>query len=966
MRTSPTSTRSNDYHDMIELRLFGPPVLADSDGKPLALAGSQPKRLALLAYLAAAQPHGSHSRDTLLAMFWPELNDARARAALNQSIYALRRALGPDAVVSMGDDRLALASDRVWCDVQAFEELFAAGSMESAMVHWRGAFLEGFFLSEVPDFEHWVDTQRMRLEEKASAAAWKVADHAADRGDAAEALHCAQRARAVGRDLDEPALRRVLELYDRLGDRTGAIREYELFAARVDEEFGSVPSPETVELIEQVRARDIAHSELMLELTALRSDEAYAASLLRPPATRGMRTARTAAALAVIALGAVGSWAFFRDDAPAGGVAIFPFTYTGNESSAHFADGVARLMAANLNGVGELRSVDPNAVANAAMRATSPVTAQSAARMAGAFKAELVVVGRVVVIGDKVRISASLFPRLDVNARTDATVEGSPGQIFQLADQLTTQLLAGRTETSGALYRSAMRTTSSPAALRAYIEGEKSYQAGRHDAAAALFQRAVEIDTTFALAYLRLSQAGNWNGRNQLAEFGAAGALRNAHRLSATDRLQVTAWDHYLRGNIDLATREYRTVLEADSSNVEAWAYLAEIGFHWGPSFGRSSADSRAQWEGVLRLSPMHLHAMQHLARIAARQGRLLSFDSLMHRIAAIEPAAATTVELEVLRAFSFGDKQDRIQATKDVAPFADEIRKSIVHTVASSSPDMSDIAGVLAPTLRIGRTFDSYEAGEMVLAAGVLLARGEQRAAGALLDSAAVIESNRVLEYRSAAQLVPLIPSSPAALRASGEALGRPVSGPGASYPLTAVWRLYLQAVLATRAMDDAAAASATRSLEIYVARRDTSDQTRFAGVFLRLVRAENLRARKQPAAALAALGEPRIDPDRRLPRIWTYHRPHERFLRAELLSDLGRKREALQWYATFPDPTAYDILYLPAAELRQAQVYAQLGERASAAEHVRRLKLLWKSADPAARAALDSILLTLPAFTR
>src|SRR5919205_360129 len=70
---------------MIELRLFGAASLDSSDPgrerEELQALLTQPKRLALLAYLAVATPRGFHRRDRLLGLFWPELDEERARAA---------------------------------------------------------------------------------------------------------------------------------------------------------------------------------------------------------------------------------------------------------------------------------------------------------------------------------------------------------------------------------------------------------------------------------------------------------------------------------------------------------------------------------------------------------------------------------------------------------------------------------------------------------------------------------------------------------------------------------------------------------------------------------------------------------------------------------------------------------------------------------------------------------------------
>ena len=75
------------------ISLIGDP--ADDDASPAA----QPKRLALLAYLALMSGRGPVRRDVLLALFWPELGDEEARRALRQALHHLRRIVGEDVVL---------------------------------------------------------------------------------------------------------------------------------------------------------------------------------------------------------------------------------------------------------------------------------------------------------------------------------------------------------------------------------------------------------------------------------------------------------------------------------------------------------------------------------------------------------------------------------------------------------------------------------------------------------------------------------------------------------------------------------------------------------------------------------------------------------------------------------------------------------------------------------------------------
>ncbi len=92
---------------MLRVRVLGELEIEGSDG-PVELGGSWRAR-SLLAWLALNP--GSHLRSELAPRFWPEILDASARASLRNSLWAIRRALGPDAE-SRGAVRAARAAGR--------------------------------------------------------------------------------------------------------------------------------------------------------------------------------------------------------------------------------------------------------------------------------------------------------------------------------------------------------------------------------------------------------------------------------------------------------------------------------------------------------------------------------------------------------------------------------------------------------------------------------------------------------------------------------------------------------------------------------------------------------------------------------------------------------------------------------------------------------------------------------------
>src|SRR3712207_441683 len=106
---------------MIQFRALGTLTLLDPAGVDVRSVLAQPKRVALLAYLAIARPRGFHRRDTLLALLWPEQDDRHARWALNQALRHLRTALGREAVPSRGDEEVGIDVRALSCDVVEFE-----------------------------------------------------------------------------------------------------------------------------------------------------------------------------------------------------------------------------------------------------------------------------------------------------------------------------------------------------------------------------------------------------------------------------------------------------------------------------------------------------------------------------------------------------------------------------------------------------------------------------------------------------------------------------------------------------------------------------------------------------------------------------------------------------------------------------------------------------------------------------
>src|SRR5215207_1094186 len=137
---------------LFRLQTLGALSLHGHSGAAIPGRGSQRRRLALLAVLAASGERG-RSRDSLLALFWPDAPQERARHSLEQLLYAIRTSVSNEAF--LGVNPVALNPDVIRSDVTELERALAEDRLEDAVAEYRGPFLEGFALPDALEFEPW-------------------------------------------------------------------------------------------------------------------------------------------------------------------------------------------------------------------------------------------------------------------------------------------------------------------------------------------------------------------------------------------------------------------------------------------------------------------------------------------------------------------------------------------------------------------------------------------------------------------------------------------------------------------------------------------------------------------------------------------------------------------------------------------------------------------------------------------
>lgn len=238
---------------MISIRLLGSADIHDASGqRGFGQLLGQPKRFALLAYLAGNSPQAFHSRESLMALFWPESTTAQARHGLRQVLYELRKHLGENAILTRGAEAVALNGEIVTCDVAEFHTALGEGDFERAVELYSGAFLHGLFVPGAPEVEDWIARRRDTICREVVDASWRLVDQRRDRGDLRGAAIAAHG--AVDRaPSDEDGVRRLLELLHEDGNRGEAARVFDELARRLADDVDTAPSAETAALMARIR-----------------------------------------------------------------------------------------------------------------------------------------------------------------------------------------------------------------------------------------------------------------------------------------------------------------------------------------------------------------------------------------------------------------------------------------------------------------------------------------------------------------------------------------------------------------------------------------------------------------------------------------------------------------------------------------------------------------------------------------
>ena len=901
---------------MVRLQLLGSTELRDDSARDLDAVLAQPKRLAILVYLALARPHGFHRREVLLSLFWPGSDRATARNSLRQALHFLRHSLGEGVIVSRSEHDVRVDETLLWCDAAALQSSLESRDPAEALALYRGDLMPGTQIPDAPEFNRWLDDERERLRQLVAAALEGKANEAERRGDHTLALPMRQRSATID-PLSARAALALMHALANVGNRAAAIRHATAFTKKLHVELGVDGDDGVTAFATELRGDS---SSARVDLSAFKTAPAATSTLPKDP-------------------GVVRA-------------VVLPFAIHGDSAYHYLEQGMVDLLSRSLDG-GALSVVDPYAVIGLTSRSTAgPADPDLGQQVARRFNAELFVLGSVISAHGRLQVFATLYHVERGRLVTAEATVGDDGGLFGIVEDLTRQLLIGRLSPAERLTRIAATLTPSITALKAYLMGESQYRRGCFVPAREALEQAVAEDPSFALAWYRLGHATFWLHQGSLAAEHTRRAVGLSGRLRAHDRALMDAFLSSLDGHYRDAERSYREVLSAHPDNVEAWLGLAQVLLHFNPFQGRTTTEVLAPLGRVLELDPENGPARMFTAYAMGKLGRLAEHASAVRQW---DDKTEFAIYPRTMAALSTGSREEGDAIIEELARANDATLNEAVRYVARLTCNLPGAQRIARLLLDSKRSRGTRAYGQILLAQ-LAVASGSFSGADKALTEASILDPGMALLHRAFISVLPFLNVPRSEIESLLLALDvgdtphvvRELAGPFTALHegLHEALGLYVLGHLQAKEENfDAASVTAGRLAALkagLVASALVDDWSR--GV---LAHVAWRQGRIEDALTLLEGAQLEVSWAHRLaPSPFLCHN-FERYLRAQLLEMVGRDEDSLGWYEGATGDFVHEAIFLAPSYLHRAQIHDRRGDYGPARDFYGRFISLWSGAD-------------------
>ena len=406
------------------------------------------------------------------------------------------------------------------------------------------------------------------------------------------------------------------------------------------------------------------------------------------PARPKKRPARQIAVLAVVGvLGAAlaalaGAWVTQKVRRPAGMdenlIAVAPFETRGAGLEV-WREGLVDVLSRSLDGAGPLHTVSPSV---AIKQWSGRGDRESAAALAKATRARYVLFGTLTESpNDSVRVRASLLDARRNAIIAEPDLMDVAAGIDRLADSLALRVLRDMGRGGAGIRLSSVGSRSLPA-LKAFLQGEQYYRRAISDSAKRAYEQAVELDSTFALAWrglatleIRRGGEGSLPARQAIER-----ALRFKRGLSPRDSIVLTA--DSLRAamgrdptvaepTVRLLVATLQEALRREPADAELWFELGDAYHHYGHYLNAQPEQALEAFDRAITADSSFFVPYFHATELALQVGqwqKAQRYARIGRALNPTHPAAALfrTVELGTTAAAA---QSDDMKALVDSAP---------------------------------------------------------------------------------------------------------------------------------------------------------------------------------------------------------------------------------------------------------------------------------------------------------
>jgi TolB-like protein/DNA-binding winged helix-turn-helix (wHTH) protein len=459
-------------------------------------------------------------------------------------------------------------------------------------------------------------------------------------------------------------------------------------------------------------------------------DREVAADEAVPEAPRHWQKAALVGASAVLlAIVSVASWRYFGSVTPPSSqtimLAVLPFeNLTGDPTKEYLADGLTE------ETISQLGRLDPERLGVIARTSVMGYkhTAERLDQIGRDLSVQFVLENSLRKSGDQIRITSQLLRVKDQSRLWSQDFDYRAQDVLTVQEQVG-RAVAGEIQLRLTAQREAELARSQPVnpeAFDAYLQGYYFFQKNNDkdtNMAARYFERATQLDPSYALAWVGLSRTRHWQAVQGLipsaegqrlarealeralslnpnlaaahaevvrlklfVDFDVAGADAAAKRLMALEpgapaSLRMAASATKLLGRFDEALQLSRRAVDLDPLNAESWENLAETRFYLG-RLDEAAADAKKAlelnpdvWPGHFLLSKIYLvqgrpgDALPEIERIRYDSQRAFMYAMAYHAIGRQQESDTAMSELiandharspySVATVYAFGNRSD-------------------------------------------------------------------------------------------------------------------------------------------------------------------------------------------------------------------------------------------------------------------------------------------------------------------